>query len=105
MGTGNRIIEMQETDDYAEFLQKLVDCDDIQDEQAEGITKFVIANGRGALSKKQEFIFTKNVVEKFPQPKCERCGERIPWIEAHHFMHEEKYCGGCQHDWNKMEQQ
>ena len=105
MGTGNRILEMEERDDYNQFLQQLIECDDITDDVARGITKLVIDKGLDALSEKQAYVFNKNVVDQFPQPKCERCEERIPWAEAHHFMHEEKYCAGCQHDWNKMERQ
>lgn len=91
----------QQKEDYNDFLQQLIDGGDI-DGAAAGITKSAIAKGIESLSNKQRFVFDRDIAGDFSQPECERCGGIIPWTEAYHHIHHEKWCSGCKHSWNKL---
>jgi len=66
--------------EFNKFLQKLVDGRYL-DDPARGITKLVIDKGRETLSEKQEFVFQKNVIDKYVHESCDMCHQKMPWCE------------------------
>lgn len=101
-GVYEQHLAQQERDAFNTYLSKLIEFDDLTDPTLIGITKQVIADGLDGLSPKQKYRFENDVMGQFPQPECERCGERIPFEEAYEHIHEKSLCSGCQHDWDKM---
>ena len=69
--------------EFNQFLEDLVEADYLED-PARGITKLVIDKGRGVLSKKQEFIFQREVIEEYVHERCDACHQKIPWCEMFH---------------------
>lgn len=104
-GIYNQHLENEEREAFSGYLSKLVELDDLTDPTLVGITKKVIADGVDSLSAKQKYRFDKDVMGQFPQPKCERCRELIPFNEAYEYIHERSLCGSCQHTWDKMERE
>ncbi|PRX11226.1 UNVERIFIED_ORG: hypothetical protein BCL66_102187 [Martelella mediterranea] len=102
----SRIVEeaerKREWEEYCAFLQQLLDGDDIQDADAEGVTRQVIGEGLGSLTPAQRYVFKHGVEEKFPQPVCEQCGETIPWSEAYGHIHGQGLCSSCQHSYDRF---
>jgi hypothetical protein len=88
----------EEMEAKKEFLQKLVDNDDL-DEPARGITRQVIGQGEDSLSPKpkQSFVFKRDVIRVFAKP-CKGCGCDIPWEDKYEAYHEwDGFCFDC-HD-------
>ncbi|TPW30323.1 hypothetical protein FJU08_11630 [Martelella alba] len=92
----------REWEDYRNFLERLVECDDIGDKTAEGITKLVIDKGVDVLSEKQRYIFERHVESRFPQPCCTQCGELIPWADAYEHIHSPGRCASCEHSYQRF---
>ena len=90
----------EEHDDYKDFLQDLVNGNEL-DGAALGITKQVIDRGQESLSERQEAVFEAEVVKKYPQQDCKRCGTEIPWSEMYYSYDNGGHCSYCQHQINK----
>jgi hypothetical protein len=84
--------------DFEDFLQQLVDGGELEG-AALGITKQVISNGEQSLSDKQSFIFQRDVIKKFAEDDCVRCGNEIPWSEKYFAIESGGLCSWC----SKME--
>ena len=77
MGFNDRDEDLRE---YRSFLQQLIDNDKLEG-SALGITKYVIQNSETDLSKKQAYIFEREVKNKFILERCKICSSTIPWSE------------------------
>jgi len=62
------------------FLKQLIKTEFLED-AALGITKYIIDHGREKLTSKQNFIFQKEIMDKFVHEECEMCHQEIPWPE------------------------
>lgn len=93
--------QQQEREDYLDYLRQLVENDDLKGPEA-GITKLVIDKGEEELSPKQAYVFKTKVTDRFPQPRCEQCGELIPWAEAYEHVHSPGRCASCEHSRNRF---
>jgi hypothetical protein len=79
-----------------EFLQKLVDNEDL-DGTAHRIAEVVIANGEDGLTPKQKLVFERYVIRVFAKP-CKGCDCNIPWEDKYEAYHEwDGVCFDC-HD-------
>jgi hypothetical protein len=85
----------RETDEFQfrEFLQQLVKAGYL-DGKALGITALVIDKGREELSEKQEFVFQKEVLERYVHERCRVCQQKIPWCEMF-FAIDRGECAAC----------
>lgn len=90
---------IDDDDDFAGFLQQIVDMGDLED-TALGITKQVINQGEKSLSEKQEHVFQRYVLDRFTVSKCSRCGSDIPWCEMYDASTKNGMCNYC---WHKTE--
>ncbi|MDE4602438.1 hypothetical protein LOF12_13935 [Sinorhizobium meliloti] len=88
--------------EYRSFLERLIEADEIKDKAAAGITKQVIAEGEASLSGKQTYVFDEKVKKVFAQPRCEQCGDLIPWSQAYEHIHSPGLCASCQHTYHKF---
>lgn len=90
--------------ELAEHITHLIEAGLIQDPIALGISKRVQDKGLDALSKKQDWVFKKQVYDPYCQPTCWRCGDSIPIGEAWDVEAGDlnDLCSSCRHDWNRM---
>lgn len=80
MGWNNHLdIDEQE---FTEFLQQLLDMKHLEN-PAQGITHKVIADGVDDLSRKQRFVFERDVMGVYVTEECSICGNPIPWSEMY----------------------
>lgn len=90
--------------ELAEHLSHLIEAGLIQGPKVLGISKLVQDKGADVLSKKQEWVFRKMVIEPYCQPTCWRCGCSIPVAEAWDVEAGDlnDLCSSCRHDWDRL---
>jgi hypothetical protein len=71
-----------EKDEFNDFLKELIRVGFLEG-KALGITKFVIDQGCDKLTKRQEYVFQNEVIDRFVHETCEVCGEKIPWYQMY----------------------
>jgi hypothetical protein len=81
--------------EFNSFLEELVKTGDLRGTAAEGIAKYILAEGKEKLSEKQKFVFEPDILKKF-SATCEECYQSIPWSEAYEFYHSPGRCAACQ---------
>ena len=94
----------QEEVDLKDFLQQLVDMDEL-DGAALGITKKVITEGVASLSKKQRYVFDKHVLGENSVSECSRCQINVPWTEMLDARDNGGFCGYCVNQLAKIEKE
>jgi hypothetical protein len=82
-----------EESQFKDFLNQLINAKYLEG-AALGITKLVIDKGREALSGKQEYVFQKDVIDRFVHERCKTCHDTIPWCEMF-FAIDRGQCVGC----------
>ena len=90
-GMRNEKLASLTAEEIAEFKAKEV----IAAGKELGITLRVIQEGEGSLSEKQEYVFKKEVIDKFTIKECSRCPNEIPWCEMYDALDNGGYCSYC----------
>lgn len=87
---------------YEEFLGQLVEGLDINDPNAEGITKKVIADGEASLRNEQRSVFNTKVKSVFHRPKCSLCEQLVERDIAYKEIGSSKpRCNSCDYRYQK----
>jgi len=89
-----------EENDFKEFLQDIVNLEVLESKEI-GIAKLVIDKGYNFLTKKQKYVFDKNVVGFYYIEECKRCSINIPWSEMLNAYDNNNMCGYCEHVFEK----
>jgi len=82
-------------EDFADFMQELIENKRLNEPKEYGIVKLVIDKGYDSLSDKQKFVFEKSI-DPFVFDKCSRCGIEIPWCEMSAAEDNGHMCSWCQ---------
>jgi hypothetical protein len=91
----NLIDDVDGMGDRNEFLQHLIDADELTDKQL-GIAKIVIAKGEGALKGYQPGVL-QSILDDYAPDQCERHGYTLPWGEKYEFYRTGRCCY-CERD-------
>ena len=85
----------RETDDFQrnEFFKQLIQAKYLEG-PALGITTLVIAEGVRGLSEKQNYVFQREVMDRFVHEECESCRQKLPWCEMF-FAIDRGECTAC----------
>lgn len=89
-------------DGFNGFLNEVLNSGSL-DEPAKGITRLVIDRGLAALSDKQKFVFTRDVLDVYTVEKCTRCSAPVPWSEMYAATDNGGLCNYCQHMSERIE--
>ncbi|MDX8339764.1 hypothetical protein SLH46_11255 [Draconibacterium sp. IB214405] len=81
-------------DDFAAFIEELIDSHRFSDSKEEGIARLVVDKGFEALSDKQGYVF-ENSIDPYVVSECKRCGCEVPWCEMSAVEFNGGLCSWC----------
>jgi len=104
MGSGNRMMEIQEEQDHKDVIEHLLENETLledvplkEEDKVKDIAKLIIDKGLDSLSKKQIYNYKKHIEPKITGSQCEVCETIYTSLEDIQFLEDNGICGSCQH--------